>query len=67
MKYTGFIKGSKTLDFQALSAGMIFLEANLSLIDKYFDGNYSVVLFVVIGINVALRFVTKNKLGEKNV
>lgn len=63
--YTGFIKGSRTLDFQALSVGMVYIESNLGLVEKYLYGYYSEVLIVVIGINILLRFLTKTKLGSK--
>lgn len=63
--YTGIIKGSKTMDFQALTAIMIAAEANLSLVQEYLGGNYGMVAFGFVIINIFLRMATKHGLGKK--
>ncbi|GMR16183.1 MAG: hypothetical protein BMS9Abin31_0494 [Gammaproteobacteria bacterium] len=63
--YTGIIGGSRSLDFQAFSVFCIYVESNLGLFEAYLHGYYDVVLTVFVGINVALRFITTTKLGEK--
>jgi len=65
IKYTGFIKDSRTLDFQACCAVLVVVESNIGLIGNYL-GNYAdTVLFGVIIINVILRFITTKPLKEK--
>ncbi len=65
IKYTGIIKGSKTMDFQALTAVMIAAEANLGLVQEYLGGNYGAIAFGFVVVNVLLRIATKHGLGSK--
>lgn len=65
MKYTGIIKGSKTLDFQMFSAAMLAAELKLDLIKVYLGDYYGEVAFAFLIINVFLRFATKHGLGKK--
>lgn len=63
--YTGIIKGSKTLDFQFLTMMFVGLETNLNLVEIYLAGNYGWVSFVIIMVNIMLRFKTTKPLGKK--
>ena len=64
-KYTGFIKGSKTLDFQAVCAVLVVVESNIGLISNYLGDYSDTVLFGVVVVNVLLRFITTKSLKDK--
>ncbi len=65
MKYTGFIKGSKSMDFQALTVVMIAAEVNLGLVEEYLGGQYGWIAFTLVVANTILRLVTTNGVGKK--
>ena len=65
MKYTGLIKGSKSMDFQAFTLIMIAAEANLGMIEQYLGGHYGWVAFTFVIANAILRLVTTNGVGKK--
>ena len=56
MSYTGFIKGSKTIDFGTVILGMGVIEQNLPLVREQLGGYYG---FIVMGIGIGIIVLRK--------
>lgn len=66
MTYQGFIKKSRTLDFNVLIGLLAAAEQNLPILRDVLPATvYPILFFVVLMANVGLRFVSNGPVGVK--